>query len=73
MKRSGDETPLRSRGAVDPGGARHGAGLAAERGSVVAKEEGVVTGQCSLAFLMATEPLWNPTRVGDYRIWWFAP
>lgn len=29
-------------------------------------------GKLSLAFLLATEPLWNPTRSGDYRIWWFA-
>jgi len=26
----------------------------------------------SLAFLMALEPLWNPTRQGDFRIWYWG-
>jgi hypothetical protein len=33
---------------------------------------GMVTGTLSLRFMMATEPLWNPTRPGDYRIRWFG-
>lgn len=28
--------------------------------------------QLTLAFMLSTEPLWNPTHIGDFRIWWFA-
>jgi hypothetical protein len=29
-----------------------------------------VGGDLSLRFFLSTEPVWNPTREGDYRIWW---